>query len=79
MHLVGAFMVFGFGVLFMLLDTSISYLMCPMYNGKFICQVRLAISVLGMISLFTSILSKRALQKIPKPDPLQRLLTNYQI
>ena len=74
MHVIGAFMVFGLGVLFMLLDTSISYLMCPMYNGRYICRVRLAVAMVGLVSLFTSILSKSGQRENTETDTMKQFV-----
>ena len=55
-HLTGALLVFGFGVLYSLLDTSISFRMHPNFNGIFICRARLAVCILSIVSFVTSIL-----------------------
>lgn len=56
-HLTGAMMVFGLGVLYAFLDTSVSYLMCPVYNGVLICRVRLTLAVCGLISLLVAFIA----------------------
>ena len=50
MHLIGAFMVFGLGVLYSFIDAIISYKMHPMYNGILICRIRLTFAIFGLMS-----------------------------
>ncbi|GFO39639.1 DNA damage-regulated autophagy modulator protein 2 [Plakobranchus ocellatus] len=44
-HFTGAVLAFGPGVLYCLLQSVLSYLMCPRYNTVAVCRVRLAITV----------------------------------
>ncbi|CAH1786819.1 unnamed protein product [Owenia fusiformis] len=53
-HLTGAMLVFGGGVLYGLLDSSVSYRMHPSRNGIYICRVRLTLSLLALIFLITT-------------------------
>ena len=56
-HFTGAGLVFGLGVLYALLDTSISYRMCPQFNGLYICRVRLVVALCSLVCFCGSILN----------------------
>lgn len=53
-HVIGATMVLGFGVVYEFLQTAISFRMHPSYNGLRICKVRLVISIISVIGFLTS-------------------------
>lgn len=50
-HITGAALVFGFGVVYAFLQTWLSYHMFPDYNGIYICRIRLVISVASLICM----------------------------
>ncbi|KAL3843026.1 hypothetical protein ACJMK2_020984 [Sinanodonta woodiana] len=50
-HVTGAALVFGVGVLYEFVQTALSFHMCPNFNGKLICRVRLAISIISFIAM----------------------------
>lgn len=54
MHVTGAMLVFGCGTLFAYIDAIISYKMHPIYNGIFICRVRLLIASASLVSFVTT-------------------------
>ena len=53
-HVIGATLVLGFGVVYEFLQTAISFKMHPTYNGLRICKIRLVISVISLIGFITS-------------------------
>lgn len=53
-HVIGASMVLGFGVVYEFLQTAISFQMHPSYNGLRICKIRLVISIISVIGFLTS-------------------------
>ncbi|KAL5006243.1 hypothetical protein ScPMuIL_015049 [Solemya velum] len=55
-HIIGAAMVFGVGVLYEVIQTMLTYHMYPEYNGLYICRVRLTICILSFASMIISIL-----------------------
>lgn len=56
MHILGAALVFGVGVLYELIQTMLTYHMYPEYNGLYICRVRLTICIVSMACMVLSIL-----------------------
>ncbi|KAJ8299447.1 hypothetical protein KUTeg_023507 [Tegillarca granosa] len=50
-HITGAALVFGFGVVYAFLQTWLSYHMFPDYNGIYICRIRLGFNA-HIISTF---------------------------
>lgn len=50
-HIAGAALVFGFGVIYAFIQTFLSYHMHPDYNGLYICRIRLFISVLSLVCM----------------------------
>lgn len=55
-HVTGAAIVLGFGVVYTFVQTSLSYLMHPDYNGLKICRIRFIISFIALIAMLLSIL-----------------------
>lgn len=55
-HMIGANVLFLGGVVYSALQTALSYRMSPYYNGKKICHIRLAITIITTLALITSIL-----------------------
>ncbi|KAK3088054.1 hypothetical protein FSP39_014035 [Pinctada imbricata] len=45
LHMTGAALTLGGGILYMLIQSRLSYKISPMYNTKFICHVRVFIAV----------------------------------
>ncbi|KAM9311626.1 DNA damage-regulated autophagy modulator protein 1 [Gastrophryne carolinensis] len=54
-HDVGALVTFGCGVIYILLQSIISYKSCPEWNRKGTCHIRMAISVVSVIAMFPMI------------------------
>ncbi|XP_078334692.1 DNA damage-regulated autophagy modulator protein 2-like isoform X1 [Crassostrea virginica] len=52
-HVTGATLVLGCGVVYEFLQTAISFKMHPTYNGLRICKIRLVISVISLIGFIT--------------------------
>lgn len=62
-HLIGAGFVFGLGVIYELIQVILSFEMCPVYNGRYICNVRVTIwtiSVIAMIITFITAFISRS-------------------
>ncbi|XP_061173896.1 DNA damage-regulated autophagy modulator protein 2-like [Saccostrea echinata] len=53
-HVIGATLVLGCGVIYEFLQTSISYKMYPVCNGRRICRIRLVISVISLLGFIMS-------------------------
>uniref|UniRef100_A0A183CBA9 DNA damage-regulated autophagy modulator protein 2 n=1 Tax=Globodera pallida TaxID=36090 RepID=A0A183CBA9_GLOPA len=53
-HLFGAFLCFGSGCVYMLLQSWVTYRMSPLFNGPQIAHIRLAIALAGTISFATA-------------------------
>lgn len=56
-HATGAGLTFVGGLLYCLLQTCMSYHMCPDYNGQYICRVRLAVCLVSFMCLVTTVVS----------------------
>ncbi|XP_059177367.1 DNA damage-regulated autophagy modulator protein 2-like [Physella acuta] len=56
-HIIGAGLTFVPGVLYCLVQTALSYHMFPSYNGSYICRIRLALSVVSLLSLILTIVA----------------------
>ncbi len=56
MHLTGAGLAFGGGIIYQVLDTTITYKMCPDCNGRTLLFVRTTIVITGICSFITCIL-----------------------
>lgn len=56
-HVTGAAMVLGFGVVYSFIQTALSYHMHPDYNGLKICRIRLLISFIAFIAMVITIVS----------------------
>lgn len=56
-HIIGAALTFIGGLIYCFLQTSMSYHMYPDYNGLRVCRVRLAITIVSLIALITTIIS----------------------
>ncbi|XP_077994968.1 DNA damage-regulated autophagy modulator protein 2-like [Glandiceps talaboti] len=56
-HVIGASMVFGFGVSYTILQTGITYGMYPERNGISICRIRLFISIVSIVSMIIAMIS----------------------
>ncbi|XP_033751848.1 DNA damage-regulated autophagy modulator protein 2-like isoform X2 [Pecten maximus] len=56
-HLTGASLVLGCGVLYEFLQTFLTYHMYPEFNGQFIARVRLVLSVISAVSMVTAFTS----------------------
>ncbi|NXB94020.1 DRAM1 protein, partial [Vidua chalybeata] len=65
-HDIGALVAFGSGVLYITLQSIISYKSCPRWNTYFVCHIRMAISVISCIAFITMIVfaSKISMTKI---------------
>lgn len=63
-HIFGAFLTFGGGTVYEFMQTYITYKMHPEVNGMVIAHVRLAISILSTVFLFTTIIAS-AMAKVP--------------
>lgn len=71
-HLTGAALVFCVGVVYAIIQTALSYHMEPDFNGKYICRVRLTLTILStlvMVITFVSASISRY-QKNPDTDKL---------
>uniref|UniRef100_A0A8C3DD99 CWH43-like N-terminal domain-containing protein n=1 Tax=Corvus moneduloides TaxID=1196302 RepID=A0A8C3DD99_CORMO len=55
-HDIGALVAFGSGVVYITLQSIISYKSCPRWNTYFVCHIRMAISVISCIAFIPSIL-----------------------
>lgn len=55
-HLTGAMLVFGVGVIYAIIQTSLTYHMEPDFNGLYICRVRMALTILSAMVMVISIL-----------------------
>ncbi|NXW48250.1 DRAM1 protein, partial [Nyctiprogne leucopyga] len=55
-HDIGALVAFGSGVVYITLQSIISYKSCPQWNTYFVCHIRMAISVISCIAFIPSIL-----------------------
>uniref|UniRef100_A0A8D2QU97 DNA damage regulated autophagy modulator 1 n=1 Tax=Zosterops lateralis melanops TaxID=1220523 RepID=A0A8D2QU97_ZOSLA len=55
-HDIGALVAFGSGVVYITLQSLISYKSCPRWNTYFVCHIRMAISVISCIAFIPSIL-----------------------
>ncbi|XP_035828749.1 DNA damage-regulated autophagy modulator protein 1 [Aplysia californica] len=56
-HIVGAFMTFAMGLVYCFLQTALSYHLFPACNGRLICRVRLAITLISLASLIITIVA----------------------
>ncbi|KAK0054750.1 DNA damage-regulated autophagy modulator protein 2 [Biomphalaria pfeifferi] len=56
-HIIGAGMTFILGVLYCFLQAALSFHMCPDYNGRCICTIRLAISLMSLVALLLTVIS----------------------
>ena len=56
MHLTGAGLVFIVGVVYAIIQTALTYHMEPDFNGKYICRVRLTLTILSTLVMVISIL-----------------------
>ncbi|XP_073476425.1 DNA damage-regulated autophagy modulator protein 1 isoform X2 [Aquarana catesbeiana] len=54
-HDAGALATFGCGVIYILLQSIISYKSCPEWNRRVICHIRMSISVLSCLAVFPMI------------------------
>ncbi|RLW00289.1 hypothetical protein DV515_00009205 [Chloebia gouldiae] len=65
-HDIGALVAFGSGVVYITLQSIISYKSCPQWNTYFVCHIRMAISVISCIAFITMIVfaSKISMTKI---------------
>ncbi|XP_068047092.1 DNA damage-regulated autophagy modulator protein 1 isoform X3 [Anomalospiza imberbis] len=65
-HDIGALVAFGSGVIYITLQSIISYKSCPRWNTSFVCHIRMAISVISCIAFITMIVfaSKISMTKI---------------
>jgi len=50
-HVTGAFLVFGVGVIYAFIQTALSYHMYPDFNGLYICRCRLALSTCSLLAM----------------------------
>ncbi|KAF2979796.1 hypothetical protein EK904_012820 [Melospiza melodia maxima] len=55
-HDIGALVAFGSGVVYITLQSIISYKSCPRWNTYFVCHIRMAISAISCIAFIPSIL-----------------------
>ncbi|XP_045174995.1 DNA damage-regulated autophagy modulator protein 2-like [Mercenaria mercenaria] len=71
-HLTGAALVFGVGVVYALIQTSLTYHMEPEFNGKYICRVRLTLTIISALVMVMTIASATVsrMQKDSKTDKL---------
>lgn len=60
-HVIGASLVFGVGVIYAAVQTALTYHMYPDYNGLYICRVRLTLTVVSFIVMIISILTLKFL------------------
>ncbi|CAC5401683.1 DRAM2 [Mytilus coruscus] len=56
-HVTGAALVLGVGVIYAFVQTSLSYRMNPDYNGLKICRIRLAISCIALTAMIITFVS----------------------
>nr|XP_009942625.1 PREDICTED: DNA damage-regulated autophagy modulator protein 1 [Opisthocomus hoazin] len=54
-HDIGALVAFGSGVVYITLQSIISYKSCPQWNTYFVCHIRMAISVISCIAFIPMI------------------------
>ncbi|KFP57990.1 DNA damage-regulated autophagy modulator protein 1, partial [Cariama cristata] len=54
-HDIGALVAFGSGVVYITLQSIISYKSCPQWNTYFVCHIRMAISVISSIAFIPMI------------------------
>ncbi|XP_053321103.1 DNA damage-regulated autophagy modulator protein 1 isoform X2 [Spea bombifrons] len=66
-HDVGALITFICGVVYILLQSIISYKSCPQWNRSYVCHVRMAISIVSVIAVFPMIICASLIRK-PKYD-----------
>ncbi|UYV78383.1 K02A2.6-like [Cordylochernes scorpioides] len=57
-HLAGACGLFLLSFIYMLLQTWLTYLMCPSVNGRRVCHIRLIITILTLVALVSRILGR---------------------
>uniref|UniRef100_A0A8C8B741 DNA damage regulated autophagy modulator 1 n=1 Tax=Otus sunia TaxID=257818 RepID=A0A8C8B741_9STRI len=57
-HDIGALVAFGSGVVYITLQSIISYKSCPQWNTYFVCHIRMAISVISCIAFIPTVLSE---------------------
>lgn len=71
-HMVGAGLVFGIGVIYALIQTSLTYHMEPHFNGMCICRVRLALTIISAVLVVITFVSAvfSRLNKAPGTDKL---------
>lgn len=76
-HLTGAFLVFAVGIIHAFIQTVLSYTMCPLFNGRYICKARLTFSCLALvffiITTVSSVISRLKIEETTdkfnwKPD-----------
>ncbi|PIO27020.1 hypothetical protein AB205_0095700 [Aquarana catesbeiana] len=65
-HDAGALATFGCGVIYILLQSIISYKSCPEWNRRVICHIRMSISVLSCLAVFPSFRSAQS-RSVPGP------------
>ncbi|GAB1608179.1 DNA damage-regulated autophagy modulator protein 2-like, partial [Argonauta hians] len=70
-HVIGAFMVFGIGSVYEILQTIISYMMYPMYNGKTIIIIRLVLCIFSVIFFIMTFTAAGIAGNEYKGDPLK--------
>lgn len=71
-HITGASLVFGVGVIYALIQTFLTYHMEPDFNGKFICRARLTITIFSIVFMLITFgtATVARLQKKPGTDRL---------
>ncbi|KAL4224506.1 autophagy modulator [Mactra antiquata] len=71
-HVTGAGLVFCVGVVYALIQTSLSYHMNPDFNGLYVCRVRLTLTITSFIFMVTTVASAvvSRMQKDPNTDKL---------
>ncbi|KAI6233919.1 DNA damage-regulated autophagy modulator protein 1 [Aphelenchoides fujianensis] len=55
-HLFGAFVCFGGGCLYMLIQSWISHLMCPLFAGRRVAYIRSVIAAISVLAFFTALI-----------------------
>lgn len=67
-HLTGAMLVFGVGVVYTIIQTSLTYHMQPDFNGIYICRVRLALTIVSALVMVMTVVSSVVSRMQKEPD-----------
>ncbi|KAH3886517.1 DNA damage-regulated autophagy modulator protein 2-like [Dreissena polymorpha] len=69
-HIAGAGLVFGVGVVYAALQTRLTYYMHPDYNGLYIARIRLTLTLVSLVVMVLTFICAAISRRIPPKDKL---------